>query len=86
MEEPARDGDGPVPDRRPQRLWQRRRPLTVVGLACFFIGLPMVSIEDGIVLSSLGLFLELLALLCLLFIVFALVDEGRAEGGGEHHR
>jgi hypothetical protein len=58
-------------------LERRNRLLVVVGVVCFVVGLPLVSLSDGTALSVIGLCLETVAGACVVAFVYMLA--------GDHH-
>jgi hypothetical protein len=68
------------------RPWKRKRPLAILAFGTFVIGLPLVSVLDGAVLSGVGLVFELVAVVSVVLLVFAVIDEGHEgdEDGPGH--
>jgi hypothetical protein len=56
-------------------LERRNRRLVVVGLTCFIVGLPLVSLSDGTALSVIGLTLETVAGACVVAFVYMLAGD-----------
>jgi len=56
-------------------LERRNQLLVVVGLVCFVVGLPLVSLSDGTVLSVIGLCLETVAGACVVAFVYMLAGD-----------
>jgi len=54
---------------------RRNRLLVVVGLVCFVVGLPLVSLSDGTALSVIGLCLETVAGACVVAFVYMLAGD-----------
>ena len=54
---------------------RRNRLLIVVGLLCFLVGLPLVSLSDGTALSVIGLCLETVAGACVVAFVYMLAGD-----------
>jgi hypothetical protein len=57
------------------RLRRRNRRLVGVGLLCFILGLPLVSLSDGTALSVIGLSLETVAGVCVISFVYMLAGD-----------
>lgn len=57
------------------QLERRNRLLVIVGLVCFFVGLPLVSLSDGTALSVIGLCLETVAGACVVAFVYMLAGD-----------
>ena len=57
------------------RLRRRNRRLVGVGLLCFILGLPLVSLSDGTALSVIGLGLETVAGVCVISFVYMLAGD-----------
>lgn len=64
---------------RPKR---RGRLLVIVGLLCFIVGVPLVSLPDGTALSVIGLSLETVAGACVISFIYMLAGD-RHEPDGE---
>src|SRR5271155_2449068 len=64
--------DEPAPVPRGER---RNRLLVGVGLLCFVLGLPLVSLSDGTALSVIGLCLETVAGACVISFVYLLAGD-----------
>ena len=60
---------------RVHRIERRNRLLIGVGLLCFILGLPLVSLSDGAALSVIGLCLETVAGVCLISFVYMLAGD-----------
>lgn len=78
---------GPADD--PVAEPRRRSRLTIAGIVCFLIGLPMVSITDSAVLSGIGFLLEAVAAVAIVSFVIRLAGEGERpdpEEPFEEHR
>jgi hypothetical protein len=75
MRQPGIGGERQDPRRTGLRPWQRKRPLLICAVASFAVGLPLVSLSDGAVLSALGLVFELLAIVSVVLLVFAVIDQ-----------
>jgi hypothetical protein len=58
-----------------ERTRRHNRLLVVVGLLCFIVGLPLVSLLDGVVLSVIGLSLETVAAVCVISFVYRLAGD-----------
>ncbi|MGH2904755.1 MAG: hypothetical protein ACRDK7_14410 [Solirubrobacteraceae bacterium] len=58
-----------------ERIRRRNRLLVGVGLLCFFVGLPMVSLSDGTALSVIGLSLEAVAGACVISFIYLLAGD-----------
>jgi hypothetical protein len=56
-------------------LERHHRLLVVVGLVCFVVGLPLVSLSDGTALSVIGLCLETVAGACVVAFVYMLAGD-----------
>jgi hypothetical protein len=56
-------------------LERRNRMLVIVGLVCFLVGLPLVSLSDGTALSVIGLCLETVAGACVVAFVYMLAGD-----------
>jgi hypothetical protein len=56
-------------------LGRRNRLLVIVGLVCFVVGLPLVSLSDGTALSVIGLCLETVAGACVVAFVYMLAGD-----------
>jgi len=73
------------------RFRRHNRLLVGVGLLCFVVGVPLVSLDDGTALSVIGLLLEAVAGACVIGFIYLLagdqhepdVDED-GPGGDEH--
>jgi hypothetical protein len=57
------------------RLERCNRLLIGVGLLCFVLGLPLVSLSDGTALSVIGLCLETVAGACVISFVYLLAGD-----------
>jgi hypothetical protein len=57
------------------RIERRNRRLVGVGLLCFILGLPLVSLSDGTALSVIGLGLETVAGVCVISFVYMLAGD-----------
>jgi len=57
------------------RIERRNRLLVGVGLLCFVLGLPLVSLSDGTALSVIGLGLETVAGACVISFVYLLAGD-----------
>ena len=62
------------------RLRRRNRRLVGVGLLCFILGLPLVSLSDGTALSVIGLGLETVAGVCVISFVYMLAGDQHDPG------
>jgi hypothetical protein len=60
---------------RVHRIERRNRRLVGVGLLCFILGLPLVSLSDGTALSVVGLCLETVAGACVISFVYLLAGD-----------
>jgi hypothetical protein len=60
---------------RVHRIERRNRLLIGVGLLCFILGLPLVSLSDGTALSVIGLGLETVAGVCVISFVYMLAGD-----------
>jgi hypothetical protein len=60
---------------RVDRIERRNRRLVGVGLLCFLVGLPLVSLSDGTALSVIGLCLETVAGVCVISFVYMLAGD-----------
>jgi hypothetical protein len=60
---------------RVHRIERRNRLLIGVGLLCFILGLPLVSLSDGTALSVIGLCLETVAGACVISFVYMLAGD-----------
>jgi hypothetical protein len=60
---------------RVDRIERRNRRLVGVGLLCFILGLPLVSLSDGTALSVIGLCLETVAGVCVVSFVYMLAGD-----------
>jgi hypothetical protein len=60
---------------RVHRVERRNRLLVGVGLLCFVLGLPLVSLSDGTALSVIGLCLETVAGACVISFVYLLAGD-----------
>jgi hypothetical protein len=56
-------------------LQRRNRRLLGIGLLCFILGLPLVSLSDGTALSVIGLGLETVAGVCVISFVYMLAGD-----------
>ncbi len=57
------------------RFRRRNRRLVGIGLLCFVLGLPLVSLSDGTALSVIGLGLETVAGVCVVSFVYMLAGD-----------
>ena len=57
------------------RLRRRNRLLVGVGLLCFIVGVPLVSLPDGTALSVIGLSLETVAGACVISFIYLLAGD-----------
>jgi len=62
---------------------RRNRLLVGVGLLCFILGLPLVSLSDGTALSVVGLCLEAVAGVCVISFVYMLAGDQHDPDGDE---
>jgi hypothetical protein len=58
-----------------ERTRRRNRLLVVVGLLCFVVGVPLVSLPDGTALSVIGLSLETVAGACVISFIYLLAGD-----------
>jgi hypothetical protein len=65
------------------QLQRRNRRLVGVGLLCFILGLPLVSLSDGTALSVIGLCLETVAGACVISFVYLLAGDQHDPDGDE---
>ena len=54
---------------------RRNRLLVGVGLLCFIVGVPLVSLPDGTALSVIGLSLETVAGACVISFIYMLAGD-----------
>ena len=54
---------------------RRNRLLVGVGLLCFIVGVPLVSLPDGTALSVIGLSLETVAGACVISFIYRLAGD-----------
>jgi len=57
------------------RFKRHNQRLVGVGLLCFILGLPLVSLSDGTALSVIGLGLETVAGVCVISFVYMLAGD-----------
>jgi hypothetical protein len=57
------------------RFRRRNRLLVGVGLLCFIVGVPLVSLSDGTALSVIGLSLETVAGACVISFIYLLAGD-----------
>jgi len=72
------DHQSDEPDDEPagvRRVKRRNRRLVGVGLLCFILGLPLVSLSDGTALSVIGLCLETVAGVCVVSFVYLIAGD-----------
>ena len=73
VHQPSGQNDHPSDEEQPGNVLQlqrRNRRLVGIGLLCFILGLPLVSLSDGTALSVIGLCLEAVAGVCLISFVY----------------
>ena len=58
-----------------ERTRRRNRLLVGVGLLCFVVGVPLVSLPDGTALSVIGLSLETVAGACVITFIYLLAGD-----------
>ncbi len=58
-----------------ERVKRRNRLLIGVGLLCFIVGVPLVSLPDGTALSVIGLSLETVAGACVIGFIYILAGD-----------
>jgi hypothetical protein len=58
---------------------QRNRLIVGVGVLCLLVGVPLVSLPDGTVLSVVGLCLVTIAGACVISFVYRLAGEGEED-------
>ncbi len=77
VHQPSGQNDHPSDDEQPANLQMQRRNrrLVGVGLLCFILGLPLVSLSDGTALSVIGLGLETVAGVCVISFVYMLAGD-----------
>jgi hypothetical protein len=78
VHQPAGQNDYQSDDEQParvRRLERRNRLIVGGGLLCFLVGLPLVSLSDGTVLSVIGLCLETVAGVCVVSFVYMLAGD-----------
>jgi hypothetical protein len=78
VHQPPGQKDHPQPDDEPvivPQFERRNRLLIGVGLLCFILGLPLVSLSDGTALSVIGLCLETVAGACVISFVYLLAGD-----------
>jgi hypothetical protein len=78
VRQPAGQKDQQSDDEQParvHRIERRNRLLIGVGLLCFILGLPLVSLSDGTALSVIGLCLETVAGACVISFVYMLAGD-----------
>jgi hypothetical protein len=77
VHQPTSQNDRPLDDEpdRVHRIERRNRRLVGVGLLCFILGLPLVSLSDGTALSVIGLGLETVAGVCVVSFVYMLAGD-----------
>lgn len=73
------DGDTAVERRRRSRL-------SIAGIVCFLIGLPLVSITDSVALYVIGFLLEAVAAVAVISFVIRLAGEGEVPDPEEPFR
>jgi hypothetical protein len=80
------NGYQPDDDQAAQRggFAQRNRLIVGVGLLCFLVGLPLVSLPDGTALSVVGLCLATIAGACVISLVYLLAGEDDKDEPGRH--
>ena len=87
VQQPSGQNDHPSDDEQPASDLQsqrRNRRLVGVGLLCFILGLPLVSLSDGTALSVIGLGLETVAGVCVISFVYMLAgDQHDPDRDGE---
>jgi hypothetical protein len=86
VHQPPCQNDHPQPDDEPiivPHLERRNRLLIGVGLLCFVLGLPLVSLSDGTALSVIGLCLETVAGACVISFVYLLAGDQHDPDGDE---
>jgi hypothetical protein len=85
VHEPFGESDHKSDEERPgaSELKERNRLLVGVGLLCFFIGLPLVSLSDGTALSVIGLCLEFVAGACVISFVYQLAGDQHDPDGDQ---
>jgi hypothetical protein len=66
-----------------ERLRRRNRLLVGVGLLCFIVGVPLVSLPDGTALSVIGLSLETVAGACVISFIYLLAGDQHEPDGEE---
>ncbi len=72
------------PVARDEGFAQRNRLIVGVGVLCLVIGVPLVSLPDGTVLSVVGLCLVTVAGACVISFVYRLAGEGEEDELGSH--
>jgi hypothetical protein len=65
------------------RFRRRNRLLIGVGLLCFVVGVPLVSLPDGTALSVIGLSLETVAGACVISFIYLLAGDQHEPDGDE---
>ncbi len=77
VHQPSGQNDHPSDDEqaRVDPIERRNRRLVGVGLLCFILGLPLVSLSDGTALSVIGLGLETVAGVCVISFVYMLAGD-----------
>jgi hypothetical protein len=66
-----------------ERFRRRNRLLVGVGLLCFIVGVPLVSLPDGTALSVIGLSLETVAAACVIGFIYILAGDQHEPDGDE---
>jgi len=66
-----------------ERIRRRNRLLVIVGLLCFIVGVPLVSLPDGTALSVIGLCLETVAGACVISFIYMLAGDQHEPDGDE---
>ncbi len=69
-----------------ERRSRRNRLLVIVGLVCFVVGVPLVSLPDGTALSVIGLSLETVAGACVITFIYLLAGEEHEPDDEENAR
>ncbi len=58
-----------------ERIRRGNRQLLIIGLLCFIVGVPLVSLPDGTALSVIGLSLETVAAACVISFIYRLAGD-----------
>ena len=66
-----------------ERTKRRNRLIVIVGLLCFIVGVPLVSLPDGTALSVIGLSLETVAGACVISFIYLLAGDQHEPDGAE---